>query len=179
VHPNEDYIALLIREFRRLKKLADRAIAQTPEKRYFETLDTVDNSLAAIIKHVSGNMQSRWTDFLTTDGEKPDRNRDEEFIIRDSDSRQKLTEQWERGWAALFDSLSPLSLEDLDREVKIRGEALTVLQAANRQLTHYAYHVGQIVFLAKHLTGEDWKSLSIPIGQSQAFNEKPDKYAKG
>jgi hypothetical protein len=128
------------------------------------------------MKHMSGNMLSRWRDFLTTDGEKPDRNRDSEFIITDFDTRQALAERWVKGWQCLFDALEPLQDEDMSRTVHIRGEAHSVLQAINRQLTHYAYHTGQIVFLAKRLTGARWRTLSVPKGQSQAYNEAPLKY---
>lgn len=170
------YTALVLREFKRLKQLGDRAIQQLPAEQFFTTLGDGDNSVALLIKHVSGNMLSRWSDFLNSDGEKPDRNRDSEFVVMPHDSREQLMTRWEEGWATLFNALSPLGPADLDRSVTIRGERLTVLQAINRQLTHYAYHVGQLVFLAKHFVGEEWVSLSIPKGKSEDFNREPRKY---
>ena len=172
----EEYVPLTIRESGRLKRLGDRAIAQLSADHFFASPREGDNSVGVIVKHVSGNLISRWTDFLTSDGEKPGRRRDTEFIIRSEDSQERLLIRWEEGWAALFKALGPLRSSDLDRTVTIRGEPLTVLQAINRQLTHYAYHVGQIVFLAKHFAGPAWKSLSIPIGESDQFNQVPTKY---
>src|SRR4051812_9221850 len=177
--PAEDYIALVLREFTQLKRLADRAIAQLPAEALFAKPGPLDNSVAIIMKHVGGNMRSRWQDFLTSDGEKPDRNRDLEFTLVPEDSREKIFALWENGWATLFRELKPLGAPDLDRLVKIRGEPITVLQAINRQLTHYAYHVGQIVYLAKHLVGAPWESLSIPVGKSAQFNQAPAKYIPG
>jgi hypothetical protein len=174
--PNEGYLPLVLREFRRLKGLADRAIAQTDPAQFFASPGPGDNSLAIFVKHVAGNSRSRWTDFLTADGEKPDRDRDSEFQITAADSREDLLARWESGWQALFAALEPLGAADLERPVRIRGEELSVLQAINRQLTHYAYHVGQIVYLAKHLAGERWSSLSIPLGRSQQFNRDPARY---
>lgn len=172
----EAYIPLVIREFEGLKQLADRAIAQLPADSFFAKPGAGDNSIGIIVKHVGGNLNSRWTDFLSSDGEKPNRRRDAEFIISPEDSRESLLARWEHGWAALFGALRPLGISDLERSVKIRSEPITVLQAINRQLTHYAYHVGQIVFLAKHFTGAQWKSLSIPLGESERFNRAPAKY---
>ncbi|MGA7613779.1 MAG: DUF1572 family protein [Thermoanaerobaculia bacterium] len=165
-----------LREFRRLKDLAERAMAQVDDEGFFETLNDGDNSIAAIVKHVAGNLRSRWRDFLTTDGEKPDRNREGEFEISAADHRASLTEQWESGWRFLFQALEPLGSGDLDRTVTIRGEPLTVLQATQRQLTHYAYHIGQIVLLAKHRAGDRWVTLSIARGKSAEFNRDPAKY---
>jgi hypothetical protein len=173
--PTEPYLPLVIREFARLKQLADRALAQVPGDPFFATPGDGDNSIAVIVKHVAGNSLSRWTDFLTSDGEKPDRNRDAEFVGTD-ETRERLLARWEQGWAALFTALTPLGAADLARTVTIRGEPLTVLQAVNRQLTHYAYHVGQIVYLAKHFAGPRWQSLSIPRGESERFNQAPRKY---
>lgn len=173
---NGNYIPEAIREFRRLKKLADGAIAQIAPELLFSVPGDGDNSVAVIMKHLGGNMRSRWARFLTTDGEKPDRNRDAEFVILPGDSRQALLEQWEEGWKILFAALEPLGPAVLRRTVRIRGEPLTVLQAVNRQLTHYAYHVGQVVYVAKHLAGRNWKSLSIPLGASRQFNQNPKKY---
>lgn len=174
--PAEEYIPLAVREFARLKRLADQAIAQLPRDQFFARPADGDNSVAIIVKHVGGNLLSRWTDFLTSDGEKPGRHRDAEFIIAAEDSRESLLAQWESGWAALFKALRPLSAADLGCVVKIRGEPHTVLQTINRQLIHYAYHVGQIVFIAKHFSGRNWKSLSIPLGESEQFNRAPRKY---
>jgi len=175
---SEDYLSLAIREFERLKRLADRALAQLPADHFFSIPGRGDNSVGAILKHVSGNLISRWTDFLTTDGEKPGRARDTEFLILPDETHAVLISRWEQGWSALFQALKPLQTADLDRAVTIRGEPLSVLQAINRQLTHYAYHVGQIVYLAKHYSGDHWNSLSIPVGQSEQFNLAPTRYAE-
>ncbi|MDA1273525.1 MAG: DUF1572 family protein [Verrucomicrobia bacterium] len=172
----ESYVELLLREFKRLKSLADGAISQCSDEQFFAAPAPTDNSAAVIVKHVSGNLVSRWTDLLTSDGEKPDRNRDFEFDILPEDSRARLLDLWERGWSALFASLSSLTDADMTRSIRIRGEALTLLQAANRQLTHYSYHVGQIVYVAKHSRGEAWKTLSIPRGGSAQFNQRPTAY---
>ena len=176
--PTEEYIPLVVREFGRLKRLADRALAQMPAEALFQRPGDGDNSMAVIVKHVGGNLRSRWTDFLTSDGEKPGRSRDAEFMILAGDSREGLLAGWEEGWAALFGALAPLGTPDLSRTVLIRGERISVLQAINRQLTHYAYHVGQIVYLAKHFSGARWRSLSIPVGESDKFNASPSKYIK-
>src|ERR1700723_170282 len=158
--------------FHYYKKLAERAMAQCPDECLFVTLDAESNSIAIIVKHMSGNMRSRWRDFLTTDGEKPDRNRDTEFETPPA-SRTELVEMWERGWKYLFDALEPLSEADLTRTVTIRTEPHSVMQAINRQVAHYAHHVGQILFLAKHLTFTKtgkWESLSVPRGKSAEIN---------
>jgi hypothetical protein len=176
--PRENYIQLAVREFQRTKALADGAMAQITPEQFFAAPSEGDNSIAVIVKHVGGNLLSRWTDFFTSDGEKPGRNRDTEFEITASDTQQFLMTQWESGWAALFSALEPLGDGDLDRTVTIRGEPLTVLQAINRQLTHYSYHVGQIVYVAKHYAGGSWRSLSVPKGKSAEFNAKPAKYIK-
>jgi hypothetical protein len=157
--------------FRYYKRLGDRAIEQVPDEGLFATLDAESNSIAVIVKHLAGNMRSRWTDFLTSDGEKPDRNRDSEFEAPPT-TRIGLLDQWESGWKLVFDSLAPLTDADLTRSVPIRGEAHSVMQAMNRQLAHYAYHVGQIVYLAKHFSGAEWKSLTVPRGKSAEFNAK-------
>ena len=164
------YLADALGEFRKYKKFAEKAIAQVPDEDWFRRLDPESNSLALVLKHISGNMRSRWTDFLTTDGEKPDRDRDSEFEELDGDTKEAILARWEAGWRLLFDALEPLTGDDLRRTVTIRGEPHTVLQAINRQLTHYASHVGQIVFLAKHLAGPRWQSLSIPRGKSRQFD---------
>lgn len=174
----EDFIALSVREFRRLKKLSDDAVEQISETQFFQVPAKGDNSVALMYKHMAGNMLSRWKDFLTTDGEKEWRNRDSEFEILDTDRYSNLLARWEESWAVLFSELAGLDTEDLARTVTIRGEGLTVLQAISRQLTHYAYHVGQIVYVAKHFAGSDWKSLSIPLGKSKEFNQEPDKYVE-
>lgn len=157
--------------FRAYKKLADKALAQLKDDEYFITLDEEANSVAVIMKHMAGNMLSRWTDFLTTDGEKPDRNRDMEFVIEPQTSKVELLAFWERGWNSLNEALEQLQPADFDKQVMIRGEAHTIVQAINRQMTHYAYHIGQIVFLAKHFRSSAWQSLSIPRNRSAGFNE--------
>lgn len=173
---NENYLELVRRELKRLKKLAEDAMAQVSTEGFFGVPREGDNSIAVIVKHVAGNMLSRWTDFLTSDGEKPGRDRDSEFVVQPGDTRERLMKMWESGWLALFGALDPLEVSDLDRTVTIRGESLTVLQALNRQLSHYAYHVGQIVYVAKHYRGTEWTSLSIPLGASKQFNAAPAKY---
>lgn len=173
---DESYLALVRREFGRLKSLADRAVGQCTDEQFFAAPGPGDNSIAIIGKHLAGNSLSRWTDFLTSDGEKPGRNRDAEFEIGPADSRVNLLAAWENGWQALFGALLPLTDEDLSRVVRIRGEPLTVLQAINRQLTHYSYHVGQIVYVAKHHRGAEWQTLSIARGASAEFNRQPSKY---
>jgi hypothetical protein len=158
--------------FRYYKRLAERAIEQCPEEGLFSTLDAESNSIAIIVKHMAGNMRSRWTDFLTTVGEKADRNRDTEFEGPPS-NKTELIAMWERGWKLLFEALGPLTDADLTRTVTMRTEPHSVMQAINRQVAHYSYHVGQIVFLAKHVTAEttgNWASLSVPRNKSRDFN---------
>src|SRR5262245_7328979 len=167
----QHYLENVIAEFRSLKKLGDRAMEQLDDQQLFVTLDAESNSVAVIVKHLAGNMRSRWMDFLTSDGEKPDRFRDQEFIIDTNTKRDEVMAWWERGWKYVFDALEPLSPEDVARTVMIRSEPHTVVQAINRQLGHYAGHVGQIVFLAKHLKSAEWKTLSVPRGQSEQFNQ--------
>jgi len=157
-------------QFRKLKELAEKALAQVADEYFFFALDDESNSVATIMKHIAGNLRSRWTDFLTSDGEKPDRHRDSEFVIEIGDTRSGLMQRWEAGLRCLFEALEPLKAADLSRTVLIRSEPHSVIQAINRQLTHYAYHVGQIVFLGKHFAGSGWKSLSIPKGKSEEFN---------
>ena len=154
--------------FRYYKQLGERAMAQTPDAELFATLDAQSNSIAIIVKHVSGNLRSRWTDFLTTDGEKPGRNRDSEFEMA-TDTRAELMAQWEAGWKCLFDTLTQLSDADLSTRVVIRTEAHSVTQAINRALAHTVYHVGQIVYLSKHFSGANWQALTIPRGKSAEF----------
>src|SRR6266851_6876433 len=153
------------------KRLGDRAIEQCPDASLFTTLDPESNSIAIIVKHMAGNMRSRWTDFLTTDGEKPDRNRDTEFEDPPK-TRAELLEMWERGWKLVFGALEPLSDADLTRTITIRTEPHTVTQAINRQIAHYSYHVGQIVYLARHLAGDKWQSLTVPKKNSAEFNRQ-------
>ncbi len=150
--------------FRYYKKLAERAMEQVADEHLFATLDDENNSIALIVKHMAGNMRSRWTDFLTTDGEKPDRGRDSEFVDPPA-TREALLQMWEGGWAQVFRAVEPLRDSDLGRTVAIRGEAHSVMQAINRQLGHYANHVGQIVMLAKHFARDRWHSLTIPRKQ--------------
>ena len=140
------------------------------DEKFFETIDGESNSIAIIVKHLAGNMRSRWTDFLTSDGEKPDRHRDQEFLILDGDTRASLEKCLEDGWKLFFDAVGPLQDSDLQRTVTIRGEEHTVSQALCRQIAHYSYHVGQIVTLARHLRGSEWKTLSIAKGKSEEFN---------
>lgn len=161
------------RSFRGLKRLAEGAMEQLTDEEMFHLIDREANSVAHIVKHMAGNMRSRWTDFLTTDGEKPTRHRDTEFEMDANTTRADVMAWWESGWRLVFDANAPLQPEDLGRTVTIRGEPHTVLQAINRQIAHYAQHVGQIVFLAKHLKGSAWKSLSIPKGMSEQFNRTP------
>ena len=168
------YLEDAILQFRKYKKLADEALAQVADADLVRSPDPESNSIAVILKHISGNMRSRWTDFLTTDGEKPDRDRDREFELDRGDSKARVIEQWEEGWTLLFAALTPLSPADLTRTVPIRGEPHTVLQAIDRQLTHYAYHVGQIVYVARHYAGSRWNSLSIPKGKSREFDVARD-----
>jgi hypothetical protein len=163
----EDSLAV----FRYYKGLAERAMAQVTDEQLVAVLDPEMNSIALIVKHMAGNMRSRWTDFLTSDGEKPDRNRDSEFEEAPV-GREAIMALWEQGWQRVFDALEPLSEEDLQRTVMIRGEAHSVMQAINRQVAHYAYHCGQIVLLAKHFKREDWKSLSIARRKSEEFNRR-------
>ena len=157
--------------FRYCKKQAEGALAQVTDEQLFAALDPEMNSIAIVVKHMAGNMRSRWTDFLTSDGEKPDRNRDSEFEEPPA-TREALMKMWEAGWSSLFTALEPLKEADLARSVTIRGEAHSVTQAINRQLAHYSYHVGQIVFLAKHFQSAQWKSLSVPRNQSAKFNQR-------
>ncbi len=153
------------------KKLGERAIAQVSDDQLTLTLDDEANSIAAIVKHMAGNMRSRWTDFLTTDGEKPNRHRDSEFEEPPA-TRSALLATWEAGWACLFSALEPLTDQDLARTVTIRGEAHSVMQAINRQLAHYPHHVGQIILLAKHFAHDRWQTLSVPRRGSADFNRK-------
>ena len=163
----EDSLSL----FRSYKTMAERAMAQITDEQLFASLDEEANSIAVVVKHMAGNMRSRWTDFLTTDGEKPDRGRDFEFVDPPA-TRAALMQVWEEGWARVFGALEPLTDADLSRTVTIRNEPHSVMQAINRQIAHYAHHVGQIVLLAKHYGHDHWQSLSIPRNRSAEFNRQ-------
>jgi hypothetical protein len=173
------YLEEVRRQFRGHKRLAEGAIAQLKDEELFVALDSEANSIAIIVKHLAGNMRSRFTDFLSTDGEKPGRNRDQEFEMNSMATRADVMRWWEEGWARVFAAIEGLKPEDVMRTVTIRGEPHTVLQAINRQLAHYAYHTGQIVFLAKHLRSSEWKTLSVPRGKSGEFNAAVQRRAKG
>lgn len=166
---DNDYLKDTLVQFRKYKKMGEDAMAQIDDNDFFKLLDNDANSIALIVKHMAGNMRSRWRDFLTSDGEKTDRHRDTEFEIYNDDSRDSLMNRWELGWKLTFDAVVPLKEDDLSKTIYIRDEPHSVLEAVNRQLTHYAYHVGQIVFLAKHFAGPNWKSLSVPKGKSKEF----------
>lgn len=153
------------------KMLGEKAMAQVSDSNLLTTLDAESNSIAIIVKHLAGNMVSRWTDFLTTDGEKPGRDRDAEFV-EPPQTRAELLAMWDPAWKVVFDSIAPLTEEDMSRTIRIRGEAHSVMQAINRQVAHYAYHIGQIIFLAKHLASDRWNSLSVPRGKSAEFNAR-------
>ena len=165
------YLDDALKVFRTYKSLGEKAIAQARDEDLFVTLDPEANSIALVVKHLWGNMRSRWTDFLTTDGEKPDRHRDTEFEQDEGLTRADVLRWWEEGWQLVFAAVEPLTPADLERTVTIRGEPHTVMQAINRQLAHYAHHIGQIVFLAKHFRASEWQSLSIPRGQSETFTK--------
>ena len=174
----QNYFEDAIGSFKSYKKLADKAIAQLKDEEFFVSLDEEANSVAVIMKHMAGNMFSRWTDFLTSDGEKPNRNRDMEFVIEANTTKDDVLNYWERGWACVFAAVEPLKPEDFEKTVMIRGEPHTIVQAINRQMTHYAYHIGQIVFLAKHFRSTEWNSLSVPRNKSAEFNAKMQSQAK-
>ena len=168
------------RSFRGYKRMADAGLAQLSDHDFFKSPDPESNCAALIVKHLGGNLRSRWTDFLTTDGEKPDRNRDQEFILTDADTRPDLMRRWDAGFQIAFDTIASLRPEDFSRTVYIRGDAHTILQAISRSVMHAAYHVGQILYLGKHLRGAEWTMISIPRGKSAEFNAmKPeDRQAK-
>ena len=167
----KNYHSDAIQSFRNYKKMAERAIEQVTDDEFFALLDPESNSIAIIVKHIAGNLHSRWTDFLTTDGEKPDRFRDGEFVAFGEDTRESLMQFLESGWQTLFDAIEPLTTQDFSRTVPIRGEPHTVPEAINRQMMHYAMHIGQIVLLAKHFKSVDWKTLSVPKNSSAEFNQ--------
>ena len=159
---DQHYLDESLAQLRKLKAQAERAVDQIDDRAFFALLDPDANSIALIMKHVAGNMQSRWTDFLTSDGEKPNRNRDSEFEQDPADTRAAIMERWERGWSALLGAIASLRPGDLSSTVTVRNEPHTVVQAINRQVSHYSAHIGQIVLLAKHFAGPKWQSLSIP-----------------
>jgi hypothetical protein len=168
-------LAAALEQFHTYKALAEKSLAQVAgDEKFFCQIDAESNSVALILKHLAGNLRSRWRDFLSTDGEKTDRDRDGEFVTEATDSRAILESQWQEAWAITFGSLEKLSDKDLLREVRIRGEPHTVLKAINRNLTHLAYHVGQITFLAKHLVGQRWQTLSTPRNRNR-YMEPPAK----
>lgn len=175
----EIYLSETVEAFRSYKKLAERAMEQVSDEEFFKTIDAEANSIATIAKHIGGNLRSRWTNFLTTDGEKPDRNRDSEFATTDGDTRASVMQFWEDGFQILFDSLLSLTMEDLGKIVQIRGEDFTVVKAINRAGMHAASHIGQIQFLAKYFRSSEWETLSVPRNKSAEFNnwlkEKEDK----
>jgi Protein of unknown function (DUF1572) len=173
------YLDEVRRQFRGHKRFGEGAMSQVKDEELFTTIDPESNSIAILVKHLAGNMRSRFTDFLTSDGEKPDRNRDQEFEITPHTSRADVMRWWEQGWERVFSTIASLKPDDLLRTVTIRGEPHTVLQAINRQLAHYSGHVGQMVFLAKHLRSKEWKTLSIPRGKSQEFSAMSKKFDRG
>jgi hypothetical protein len=163
------YLADMGTQFAKLRNTAERAMAQVGDEDFAKILDREDNSIAIITKHISGNLRSRCTDFLTSDGEKPDRDRDGEFMLHFQDTRTQLLNEWAKAWDLLAATVAALAPEDLERTIYIRAEPHTVGQALNRHLAHLAYHVGQIVLLAKHWVGADWQTLTIPRGESKGF----------
>jgi hypothetical protein len=165
------YLEEARKQLRGHKRMAEAAMAQLQDEDFFVSLDPEANSIAIIVKHLAGNMRSRFTDFLTSDGEKADRFRDREFEVTPATTRAEVMAWWEEGWTCVFREIDPLKPEDVMREVTIRGEPHTVLQAINRQIAHYAQHIGQIVFLAKHLRSSQWKTLSIPRGKSEEYKQ--------
>ena len=171
--PATAYLDEARRSFRGYKRMAEGAMAQLTDDEFFRLIDPEANSVAIIVKHLAGNMRSRFTDFLTSDGEKPNRHRDTEFEMESGTTRAEVMSWWDSGWQTVFAAIDPLTGEDLGRTVTIRNEPHSVLQAIHRQSLHYGYHIGQIVFLAKHLKGSSWKSLSIPKGMSETFNKVP------
>jgi hypothetical protein len=172
------YLEEAARQFRGHKRLGEGAMSQLKDEEFFVTLDAEANSIAIIVKHLAGNMRSRFTDFLTSDGEKPDRFRDQEFVLGPETKRSDVMQWWDTGWARVFGAVESLRPEDVMHTVYIREEPHTVLQALNRQIAHYAQHIGQMVFLAKHLRSAEWKSLSIPRGKSEEFKTVAPKGGK-
>ena len=166
----QHYLTDIIRQLEKLRRMADDAVRQVDDDQFFLGPDPESNSIGLIVKHLAGNMRSRWHDFLTTDGEKPDRQRDREFEFEPSDTRPILMQRWDEGWTYVLSAIRALNSDDLQRTVTVRGESHTVLEAINRQVAHYAYHVGQVVYLAKHWAGPSWRTLSIPRGRSRDFD---------
>lgn len=174
------YLDEIRRQMRGHKRMAENAMAQLEDKDFFTVIDPEANSVAALVKHVAGNARSRFSDFLTSDGEKPDRFRDQEFEVTSATTRDEVLSWWEQGWSQIFATLDSLKPEDMVRTVTIRQEPHTVMQALNRALAHYAQHIGQIVFLAKHLRSAEWKTLSIPRGKSEEYKTaSPKGFSKG
>jgi hypothetical protein len=173
------YLEEVRRQLRGHRRMAETAMAQLRDEDFFATLDPEANSIAVLVKHIAGNMRSRFTDFLTSDGEKPDRFRDREFEITGATTRAEIMKYWEEGWSVVFATIDSLTPGDVMTAVTIRGEPHTVLQALNRAIAHYAQHIGQIVLLAKHLRSSEWKTLSIPRGKSEEFKKAPPKSNKG
>ena len=170
-----DYLDEVRRSFRGYKRLADGGLVQLTDPDFFKAPDTESNCVAQIVKHVAGNLRSRWLNFLTTDGEKSDRNRDQEFVLTEADTRPDLMLRWEESFKIVFDNIAALKPADFVRTVTIRNEPHTILQAINRSAMHTAYHVGQILYVGKHLRGSEWTVLSIPKGKSEEFNAmKPE-----
>jgi len=165
--PGAAFLAEALRTFRGYKSRTEAAFAQLGAEDWFRLIDPEANSIAIIVKHMAGNMRSRWTDFLTSDGEKADRDRDTEFVLDSSTPPEQVKEWWSKGWQLVFAAVEPLTAKDLQKTVTIRGQEHSVMEAISRQMTHYAEHVGQIILLAKHFRGAEWKSLSIPKGQSK------------
>lgn len=166
---SKHYLEEARRQLRGHKRMAEGAMSQLRDEDFFVTLDPESNSVAVLVKHLAGNMRSRFTDFLTSDGEKPNRFRDQEFELTPSTTRAEIMQLWEEGWVCVFEAIDPLKPEEVMRSVTIRGEPHTVLQAINRQIAHYAQHIGQIVFLAKHLRSNEWRTLTIPRGKSEEY----------
>jgi hypothetical protein len=174
-----DYLDEVRRSFRGYKRLAEGGLTQLTDQEFFKLPDPESNCAAQLVKHMAGNLRSRWLNFLTTDGEKPDRNRDQEFVLTEVDTRADLMRRWEESFKIVFDSIASLKPEDFGKTVTIRGEPHTILQAINRSLMHTAYHVGQILYVGKHLRGDEWKVLSIPKGKSAEFNAMKPEDRKG
>jgi hypothetical protein len=167
------------RQFRGHKRMAESAMSQLRDEDFFVTLDPEANSVAILVKHLAGNMRSRFTDFLTSDGEKPDRFRDREFELASGTTRAEVMKWWEEGWNCVFAAIGSLKPEDVMRTVTVRGQPHSVMQAINRQIAHYAQHTGQIVFLCKHLRSSEWKTLSIPRGKSESYKVAPPNSDRG
>ncbi|MGB2603872.1 MAG: DUF1572 family protein [Candidatus Sulfotelmatobacter sp.] len=172
------YLEEARRQFRGHKRMAEGAMTQLRDEDFFVTLDPEANSIAILVKHLAGNMRSRFTDFLTSDGEKPDRFRDREFELNPATTRADVMKWWEEGWSCVFAAIEALRPDDVMRTVTVRAEPHTVMQAVNRQIAHYAQHTGQIVFLSKHLRSSDWKTLSIPRGKSEEYKSVAPKPPK-